>query len=616
MCGIAAIVSTKFDVFQTTIQSLEQLQNRGYDSAGIGVTQDNKFVVSKFASCSDFNAIEKLKQVNNIMSNIAIGHTRWATHGPKNDVNSHPHISSDGRVMLVHNGVIENFNVLKQDLKNNGFSFSSNTDSEVIVNLIAFHYRKNNCAHKSIDCAIKQLSGTWGLVIMFKDRNNELFCARKGSPILIGKSIDNEFVIVASEQSAFSGLTSNYMILDNDDICNIVIKNEKILIHTCEKYKFETCTQIKSSDNSLIDFKHWTEKEIHQQKDVVQQVLNFGGRVHEKLIKLGGLDENLGALHSIDHIIILGCGTSYYAGNVGIHYLKRVCSFHTVQVFDGAEFNIYDIPQSGKTGIIMISQSGETKDLHRCIDIVRLYRSNIMLIGVINEVDSLIAREVDCGCYLNIGKERGVASTKSFVAQIIVLSLISLWFEQIQKKVENHIRTRYLDDLRKLTNQLIHVIDNVAISLRKWVDAYYGVSSMFILGKGIMEPIAKEGSLKIKEISYIHAEGYSGSSLKHGPFALLHHDTPVLLLINEDEHKEKMLNVYEQVMSRGAPILVITDSEEVQKLINDAIIYPYNNNYSCILCVVILQYFAYLLSLKKNINPDFPRNLAKVVTVE
>ena len=310
----------------------------------------------------------------------------------------------------------------------------------------------------------------------------------------------------------------------------------------------------------------------------------------------------------------MGCGTSYHASLLGAYYLKDLCNFNTVQVVDGAEFNINDVPKKGKTGLILLSQSGETKDLHRCIQIAKT--NNLFTIGVVNVVDSLIAREVDCGCYLNAGKEVAVASTKSFTSQSIVLSMIAIWFSQ-NCNINKEKRIKYISDLYNLNFCISELFNNLEKNIENMVPLFDNNHSCFVLGKGQSEAIAHEASLKIKEISYIHSEGYSSSSLKHGPFALLCDKFPVILIMPNDEHYAKNVNAYHEIKSRNANILVITNKEFKDTNTRTNIIYiPFNETYNSLLSVIPLQILAYKLSVSKGINPDMPKNLAKVVTVE
>ena len=315
----------------------------------------------------------------------------------------------------------------------------------------------------------------------------------------------------------------------------------------------------------------------------------------------------------------MGCGTSYYASLYGMSFFKQICNFNTIQVFDGAEFNEFDIPRLGNTALILVSQSGETKDLYRCIEIAK--NKNIMTIGIINVVDSLIAREVDCGIYCNAGKEVGVASTKAFTSQVVCLSMVAIWFAQLHS-ISYKSRIKMISDLHNLSNDFLNTITNCKEEIIK-ISKKITANNMFLLGKGSDEFIAKEGSLKIKEISYIHSEGYSSSSLKHGPFALLDENFPVLILNLDQRHSIKTINCYQEVIARNSPIIFITNNNTmlIEHLIyndlqTDTILIPENKTYASLLGIIPIQLLAYNLSINKDINPDKPKNLAKVVTVE
>jgi glucosamine--fructose-6-phosphate aminotransferase (isomerizing) len=345
----------------------------------------------------------------------------------------------------------------------------------------------------------------------------------------------------------------------------------------------------------------------------INNSLNFGGRIkNEYEVILGGVEKYSDLLINIEHLILLGCGTSYHAGLYASTMFKNICDFTTVSVYDGGDFNENDIPKRGKVGFILISQSGETKDLHRCIQIAN--NNNIVTIGVINVVDSLIAREVLCGIYCNSGKEYAVASTKAFTSMVVILSLLAIWFAQ-KKNINLLERKQVINDLNILSEQFKQHIDKCYNIINN--NEYVFNDNMFILGKGTDEYIAYEGSLKIKEISYIHSEGYSSSSLKHGPFALLDEHMSVILLDCTNIYTDKIRNCYEEVKSRNAPILLITNNDNIDH--KNKIVIPYNKTFSSLLAIVPLQLIAYNCSInnkKYNINPDLPKNLAKVVTVE
>ena len=620
MCGIFGIVLNNNDyIYDLIINGLIQLQNRGYDSAGICVIKNNKFEINKYASTDKENALDKLinmKPVNEPKDNryIGIGHNRWATHGVKNDINAHPHLSFDEKFVIVHNGIIENYNEIKQKLLKENIVFKSQTDTEVIVNLLQYNYNKNLEGTDMIYIikqTIEELRGTYGLLIQSLYEPNKLYCVRNGSPLLIGQN--GEEVIVTSEQSGFCNKIKNYITLHNDDICVITKMDNNIVINTTHNYIKKNVTLV-DSNQTPDPYKHWTLKEINEQPHVILNSINKGGRIKSASeVKLGGLEGHVDSLRNIDNIIILGCGTSYFAGLYGMYFFKQLCKFNTVQVFDGAEFNEQDIPIIGNTSFILISQSGETKDLHRCIDISK--NNNITTIGIVNVVDSLIAREVDCGIYCNAGKEVGVASTKAFTSQVVCLSMAAIWFSTLQN-INEKKRARMISDLHNLSSDIILTLDASKEQVKEFISKF-NKSNMFLLGKGSDEFIAKEGALKIKEISYIHSEGYSSSSLKHGPFALLDENFPVILLNMDQTHRSKTLNCYQEISSRNSPVLLITNDTLMSREVTCDIIYvPENKSYASLLGIIPIQLLAYYLSIDKGINPDKPKNLAKVVTVE
>jgi len=620
MCGIFGIVlNSNENIFDLLINGLAELQNRGYDSAGLAVINNDNIEVYKYASTNEEDSIKKLINLNlkvNENIKIGIGHNRWATHGIKNDNNAHPHLSNNKNFSIVHNGIIENYSDLKEMLLLNNFTFNSQTDTEVVVNLIEFNYRTTNDTFEAIKKTISLLRGTYGLVIQSLYEKNCLFCVRNGSPLLVGQN--ENCVIVTSEQSGFCNMMKNYITLNTDDICTIQKKyntmgNLHTSFTTSHTYTKKLVTTL-DSELSPFPFNHWTLKEIYEQPNVVLNSINKGGRIkNSSEVKLGGLEEHTECLKNINNIIILGCGTSYFAGLYGMYFLKNNCKFNTVQVFDGAEFNEFDIPTFGNTAFILISQSGETKDLHRCIEIAK--NNNITTIGIINVVDSLIAREVDCGIYCNAGKEVGVASTKAFTSQVVCLSMAAIWFANLQN-ISKKNRVKMISDLHNLSNDIKNTLEccKDKISL---IAKNIKSNNMFILGKGSDEYIAKEGSLKIKEISYIHSEGYSSSSLKHGPFALLDENFPVIILNLDQTHRAKTLNCYQEVLARNSPVIFITNDESILTNIeSDYILIPENKTYSSLLGILPIQILAYYLSIDKGINPDKPKNLAKVVTVE
>jgi glucosamine--fructose-6-phosphate aminotransferase (isomerizing) len=612
MCGITGFIGNE-NAFTQILAGLYQLQNRGYDSAGISVIENGEIYTHKFASSDTISALTRLAEFKNHYNtgNIGIGHTRWATHGAKTDANSHPHVSHDGLFSLVHNGIIENYQEIKRDLCERGIELKSQTDTEVIVNLISVYFAEYGEVERAIQKTIQELKGTWGIAVLYKDEPNKLYCTRHGSPLLVG--VDGNRAMVTSEQSGFCNQFGKYIVLNNQDVCVLTrISDGNIHMNTRDVYSAKSALNVNSTLTPA-PYPHWTIKEIHEQIDSSLRAISLGGRLlSNNEVKLGGLYERESELKQLDNIILLGCGTSFHAGMIGSHYLKEIGGFNSVQLFDGAEFGEADIPKMGKTGLILLSQSGETKDLHRCIQIA--HDKDLFMIGVVNVVDSLIAREVHCGCYLNAGREVAVASTKAYTSQVIILSMISIWFAQI-KGIYELKRKAMLRDLRALHMDIDKTLQMSESVIRdEIVPLFKDQKNCFLLGKGKCESIAREGALKIKEISYIHAEGYSTSSLKHGPFALLELNFPVILIAPNDEHYAKSMNAYEEIRSRHATVIMITDDSKCDK--PNHIKIPLNKTYRDLLTIIPLQLLSYELSLSRGLNPDMPRNLAKVVTVE
>jgi glucosamine--fructose-6-phosphate aminotransferase (isomerizing) len=608
MCGISVILckNNELDGILLLLQSLAILQNRGYDSFGSSSIIDNVFNINKVACINDtINFKDFENQIQHIKTNITMGHTRWATHGIISNDNAHPHISNSKQITLVHNGIIENYKELKHFLIEHGYVFYSETDSEVIVNLIDYYYvKESKNIEESIKTAASMLSGTYGLAIQCINNPNNTYLLRFGSPMLVGEN--DTHIIATSESSGFVNQMKHYYSLKNNDL---VILSSIDGIKTSEEYKKIICKE-QNLTLTPYPYKHWTEKEIYEQKDSLLRATNYGGRIHNNSIKLGGVDYLIPHLNDIENIILLGCGTSLHVCQIASIYFKQNKCINNINYYDAAEFSIQDLPLHGKSLIIMCSQSGETMDLHRVLKILE-NNDKCITMGVINVVDSLIAREVDCGIYMNSGREVAVASTKSFTNSLLILYMFSLWI--YKHKQNTIIKEKNIESIRTCIEQVGYINENISTLVEDSHINLINKENVFVLGKGKMEFIAKEISLKFKEICYIHAEGYSGSALKHGPFALLTPHFPVILLIDSD-NKDKMLNVYKEIESRGADILVISELKSLN--IPNVIVIPVNKHLQDILFIVILQHIAYRLSILRNINPDTPRNLAKVVTVE
>jgi glucosamine--fructose-6-phosphate aminotransferase (isomerizing) len=605
MCGITAIVSKNDGVFGFLFQSLQNLQNRGYDSAGIaGITSYNELVVHKRATDASGTALEKLKkegQNSFHTCSIGIAHTRWATHGEANDTNSHPHVCYRNKISLVHNGIIENYNSLKNDLISKGITFNSDTDSEVVVNLISY-YNTTMPLFKSIKKAVEILQGTWALAIISVE-SKMLYYTRHGSPLIMVKT-DTEIVIT----SEVSGLyTKNKEFTRYAPVIEgklYQMTPDSIVDCEMKDVQFNIC------DVTPHPYDHWTIKEINEQKEVVHRALNFGARVQANgRIHLGGLDEHSDRLSQCTNIILLGCGTSYHAGLVGETFFKKYCRKYNVRCLNAAEFDEDTVTDYERTAVIFLSQSGETRDLIKCLTLCK--KCDIITIGVVNVVDSYIARESVCGVYCNAGREVGVASTKSFTAQVLVLILIVLWFNQQNENItDKKVRAHLIQELLEFATKTRTVLDTlISLNYTKFINTL-NKPSMFVLGtKGKDTAIAMESSLKIKEICYVHCEGTYTAGLKHGPLALITDKLPVICLISNDTEWGSISNAMEEIKSRNGKTFLIGNHPSADICIEES------NEFSFLWNNMALQLIAYHLSLYKGINPDMPRNLAKVVTV-
>ena len=646
MCGITFIYSKKnTNALEHIFNSLELIQNRGYDSMGICYinSNTNKHDILKKASTSKKDCFELLKtiyqkknQESNISSKFALGHTRWATHGGKTDNNAHPHYSQNGDVILVHNGIINNFLVIKEFLIAANYKFYSDTDSEVIANLIEYYTLNTNNFEEALKKSIQELEGTWALVIIYTKVPDTYYITRKGSPLLLG--YNTNYIICASETNGFIGLVYDYIPLSDNNIVKINANNYTFLnentidnIDENNKDNISNNTNVNYSVKKAIyedfhsakkNYTHWMLKEIMEQPETIQKAYNYGGRINNNIIKLGGLDRLINNINLIEFVYLIGCGTSFNASLLGEIYLNELNHFACVKIINACEFNENILPNSKNNSSILcifLSQSGETIDVYNCLKICK--QKKCLTLGIINKVDSLIAREVDCGVYLNAGSEISVASTKSFTSMLIVLSLISMWF------VNNELNNiKKLDSLRILSNNVTQLLHDIKITnkitiLREFINTN-NINSIFILGKHKLYSIACEGALKIKEVTYIHCEGFSAGSLKHGPFALLDNNNLTLLLIdyNDFSNYTNIKSTYYEILGRETNLFVITNSQNVideLQIANNKYLLIYKlDYYNEVLFTILLQKLAYEISIAKGLNPDKPRNLAKVVTVE
>jgi glucosamine--fructose-6-phosphate aminotransferase (isomerizing) len=609
MCGIVGYLGTTKEAIDAVLDGLTILQNRGYDSVGLSTIVENKIQTNKHASTTTNNAIKLLRTtVKPTRSTIAIGHTRWATHGSKTDVNAHPHHDSRNRIAIVHNGIIENFQEIKYELVEAGYVFRSSTDTEVISMLIGSLLDKGETILEAIKKSVDRLKGTWALVIIHKDYPNMLWAVRNGSPLLLGTN--TQCVMVASEASAFHQYVNQYIVLKDNDVLQVQLENGQFTYNkSLSKYPKQTkSTEVVQTTPE--PFPHWMIKEIREQPEAVLRAINNGARISsETTVKLGGLDLCRDLLVDSDHLILLGCGTSFHAGLWSLDLFKSLYIFDTISLYDGADFSAKDVPLKGKTAVVLLSQSGETKDLQRCIQTIQ--DKGLVSIGVVNVVDSFIARETNCGVYLNAGREVAVASTKSFTNQCVVLSLLAVWFSQNRGTCPEK-RRKIIADLHQLPVQIGNTLsDTNEQKIRFLANSIRTKKSMFLLGKGKEEAIAKEGALKLKEIARIHAEGYSTSALKHGPFGLLEPGMPVIVMDIGDKYREKTASSIQEIKARDAWIYLLCDNSE-DSFFN----FESNTTFGGLLANVSLQWLSYEYAVLNGFSPDYPRNLAKVVSVE
>jgi glutamine---fructose-6-phosphate transaminase (isomerizing) len=539
------------------------------------------------------------------------------------DINAHPHLDYKKRIALIHNGVIENHDILKKRLTKHGIPFVSETDSEVIVQYISWRIDEGESLKEAIQHTLKLLEGTWGLVIFSTLEPDRIYACRNGSPILIGMSKGKTFL--ASEGDAFNRHTREMIALENGEIAIVTADGLQEIIGKGKDVQSRILLAEEEKIQLSPDpYPHWTIKEIMEQPSSISRALNFGGRISSSSeVRLGGLQDNIEWLEKIEHLVIAGCGTSFYAGLYGATLMKQLKCFETVQVIDAAELDECDFPSSSKNvGILVISQSGETADVVRCLDIAE--KLSIPSLSVVNKVGSLIARTTACGVYVNAGKEVAVASTKAFTSQVTSLALISIWFSSLKSRDKVHNTTQQrkqlVSALHRLPTCVGMLLNTIQDDCRRIAKKLLNHTTLFVLGKGFGDCIGKEGSLKIKEITYTHAESYASGALKHGPFALIDKGTPIFMIILDDEHKSLNMNAAAQVKSRGADIYIISDCDperfQSQGICDDIIQIPSNGSLTALIGVIPLQLIAYELSILKGINPDKPKNLAKTVTVK
>ncbi|NOU17024.1 MAG: glutamine--fructose-6-phosphate transaminase (isomerizing) [Bacteroidales bacterium] len=611
MCGIVGYIGHR-QAYNVIINGLKRLEYRGYDSAGICVINGKSQLFKCKGKVIDLENHIKVKPLE---GTIGIGHTRWATHGEPNDVNAHPHVSMNGIFTLIHNGIIENYSQLKTKLENRGYKFTSETDTEVLVNLIEYIYEKGNVtAEIAVRLALTKVVGAYGLAILCHNEPNTLIAARKGSPLVIGVGEDEYFV--ASDATPIVEYTNSVIYLNDNDVA--VIKRGELSLKTIYNESLQPNIQTLDLDIEEIEkggFDHFMLKEIFEQPRSIHDT--FRGRISPNMdeIHLGGLYHVLPRLIEAKRIVIIGCGTSWHAGLVGEYLLEELARV-PVEVEYASEFR-YRNPIIYKDDVVIaISQSGETADTLAAIRLAR--KAGALVLGICNVVGSSIPRETDAGVYTHAGPEIGVASTKAFSAQVTILTMMALllgwrkgYFSQ--------------EKYKELIKEIIQVPEKIQKILEsndkviKIAEIFSKSTNFLYLGRGYFFPVALEGALKLKEISYIHAEGYPAAEMKHGPIALIDEKMPVVVIAAKDSSYEKVVSNVQEVKARkGVIISIVTEGDTLIKEMSDYVleIPKAHEIVESLLAVVPLQLLAYHIALMRGCNVDQPRNLAKSVTVE
>ncbi len=612
MCGIVGYVGEN-RAYPFLIQGLKRLEYRGYDSAGLAISGDTLLVHKCKGRVAD---LERHVHSKALDGSVGIAHTRWATHGEPNDVNAHPHRSMKGYFALVHNGIIENYTELKADLIRNGFVFQSETDTEVLVNLIEFFYGKDEDiqAEMAVRLALSKVVGAFGIAVMCTDEKDRLIVARRGSPLVVGIGQGEYFV--ASDATPVIGYTNNVIYLNDNDLA--VISKNSLTIKTLEDkpatFKISRVDQT-IGDIEKGDFAHFMLKEIFEQPKTIDDT--FRGRLskdHTSIV-LGGLLDIFPKIVQAKRIILIGCGTSWHAALVG-EYLIETYARIPVEVEYASEFRYRNPILSKEDVVIAISQSGETSDTLVALRMAKERGATIL--GVCNVVGSSIARETDAGVYTHAGIEIGVASTKAFTAQVTVLTLFSLKLAFAKGELPAALYQELISELAEIPGKITTILAGHE-KIREIAEKYKDVSNALYLGRGALFPVALEGALKLKEISYIHAEGYAAGEMKHGPIALVDDNLPVIVVSPKDHYYEKIVSNIQEVKARkGNIIAVVTEGDvALKEMVNDVFEIPESHPaVTPLLAIIPLQLFAYYISVFRGCDVDQPRNLAKSVTVE
>ncbi len=613
MCGIVGYIGDK-DAYPILINGLKRLEYRGYDSAGVAIVGKKTKIFKKRGKVLE---LEKLVKNSDVSGNIGIGHTRWATHGEPNDVNAHPHTSEKGKFTVIHNGIIENYSRLKRKLEDRGYKFQSKTDTEVLANLIEYIYIKAKGdidAEHAVRLALSKVIGAYGIVIIAEDEPDKLIAARKGSPLVIGIG-EGEYYI-ASDATPIIEYTDSVIYLNNDNVA--IIKKDQLTLKTIGNDKLKPLIQKLTMDIGSIEkngYEHFMLKEIFEQPKSILDT--FRGRIAADLseIRLGGLFDIMPKLEKAKRIIIIACGTSWHAGLVA-EYLIETLARIPVEVEYGSEFRYRKPIIFEDDVVIAISQSGETADTLAAINIAK--ESGATVLGICNVVGASIPRETHAGVYTHAGPEIGVASTKAFTAQVTVLTMMAIMLGKNNNTISNE---EYLNLIKELTDipERVEEILKKDNTIKEISELYKDATNFLYLGRGYLFPVALEGALKLKEISYIHAEGYPAAEMKHGPIALIDENMPVVVIATQDHSYDKIVSNIQEVKARnGKVIAIVTEGDTVIKGMADHVIeVPKSHDaIAPMLTVVPLQLLSYHIAVMRGCDVDQPRNLAKSVTVE
>ncbi len=608
MCGIVGYVGQQ-DCVEILVEGLKRLEYRGYDSAGICVVADDQLVTVKQAG-----KIQKLVEdleVHPLAGRIGIGHTRWATHGPPTTVNAHPHSDNGDEIAVVHNGIIENYEVLKQMLKAEGHTFRSDSDTEVLAHLIAKFM--NGDLEEAVAKALQQVEGAYGIAVLSSRDPEKIVCARNGSPLLLG--IGNGENFVASDAAAILRHTRQVVYLDDQEMA--VLTPETFKTSTIARQRVDKVIQEISWDLEMVEkqgYDHFMLKEIHEQPQAIRNAMRGRLLPLEGTAHLGGLNMSPEELRAVERIVITACGTSWHAGLIGEYMLEEHARI-PVEVEYASEFRYRNPIVKPGTVALVVSQSGETIDTLSAMREAK--RKGARALGICNVVGSTIARESDGGVYIHAGPEIGVASTKAFTCQVTVLSILTLYLGRYHTMSHEEGR-RIVAELLAIPEKIEQVLESESY-IRKIAEEYAHHDNFLYLGRGVNFPVALEGALKLKEISYIHAEGYPAAEMKHGPIALIDDNMPVVFICLRDSARDKVISNMEEVKARKGRILAIASrgDEEVKKRADHVIFVPETAEIlSPLLSVIPLQLLAYYIAGHRGCDVDQPRNLAKSVTVE